>query len=97
MANAQSVVLGRHMPDTLAPSYSALATSEAGAVAAEMERRKKAKYFHLDSSHFFVPIAVETLGVMGREAGRFFRGLGRRIAAATLDHCLTSTCCSVWP
>ena len=33
-----------------------------------MEQRKKAKYFHLDSSHFFVPMAVETLGVMGPEA-----------------------------
>ena len=72
-------------PDTLAPSYSALATREAGAVAAEMERRKKAKYSHLDSSHFFVPVAVETLGVMGPEAGHFFRDLGRRIAAATSD------------
>ena len=54
-------------------------------MAAEMERRKKAKYSHLDSSHFFVPVVVETLGVMGPEAGHFFRDLGRRIAAATSD------------
>ena len=31
-------------PDTLAPSYSSLATREVGAVAEEAERRKKAKY-----------------------------------------------------
>ena len=45
-------------PDTLAPSYEPMATREAGAVAAEMERRKRLKYAHLDTSHFFVPLAV---------------------------------------
>ena len=68
-------------PDTLTPSYAALATREAGAVAAEMERRKREKYAHLDP-HFFVPIAVETLSVIGPEAGHFFRDLGRWIAVA---------------
>ena len=48
-------------PDTLAPSYSALAARETGAVAAEMEQRKRVKYSHLDSSNFFAPVAVETL------------------------------------
>ena len=60
-------------PGTLAPSYAALATREAGAVVAEMDRRKREKYAHLDPSHFFVPIAVETLGAIGPEAGHFFR------------------------
>ena len=55
-------------PDTLAPSYAPLATGEAEAVGAEMERRKRLKYAHLDTSHFFVPVAVENLGVMGPEA-----------------------------
>ena len=48
-----------------------------------MERRKRAKHSHLDSSHFFVLVAVETLGVMGPDAGHLFRDLGRRIATAT--------------
>ena len=60
-------------------------TGEAGAVAAEMERRKREKYVHLDPCLFFVPIAVETLGAMGPEAGHFFRDLGQRIAAATSE------------
>ena len=60
-------------PDTLALSYVALATREAGAVAAEMNQRKREKYAHLDPSHFYVPIAVETLGAIGPEAGHFFR------------------------
>ena len=33
----------------------------------------------------FVPIAVETLGVMGPEVGLFFRDLGRQIAVATSE------------
>ena len=70
-------------PDTLTPSYAALATREAGAVGAE--QRKKEKYAHLDPSHFFVPTAVETLGAIGPEAGHFFRDLGRWIAVATSE------------
>ena len=45
--------------DTLATSYSAVAAREAVAVASKAERRKKAKYIHLEPSHYFVPIAVE--------------------------------------
>ena len=44
-------------PDTLAPAYSSLATKEAGAVTKETERRKKAKYSHLESSYCFIPVA----------------------------------------
>ena len=71
-------------PDTLAPSYSSLATREAGAVAEEAERRKKAKYSHLERSHCFIPVAVETFGVFGPEARYLVKDLGRRIAHATL-------------
>ena len=35
----------------------------------QKECRKRLKYAHLDTSHFFIPLAVETLGVMGPEAG----------------------------
>ena len=42
---------------------SSLATREAGAVAEEAERRKKAKYSHLESSYCFISVTVETLGV----------------------------------
>ena len=72
-------------PDTLAPSYSAVAAREAGAVASEAERRKRAKYAHLNPSHHFVPIAVETLGAFGPEALTFIRDLGRRIMDATQE------------
>ena len=72
-------------PDTLAPSYSSLATREAGVVAEEVERRKKAKYSHLERSHCFIPVAVETLGVFGLEACCLVKHLGYRIAHATLE------------
>ena len=72
-------------PDTLAPSYSDLASREAGAVAEEAERRKKAKYAHLEASHYFVPVAIETLGVYGPEARSFLKDLGHRITSATLE------------
>ena len=37
------------------------------------------------TSHFFVSIAVETLGAIGPEAGHFFRDLGRQIVVATSE------------
>ena len=49
-------------PDTLASSYSSLATRMAGAVAEEAERRKRGKDSHLETSHHFTPVAVESLG-----------------------------------
>ena len=69
-------------PDTLAPSHSLLAIREAGAVAADAEFKKRQKYAHLDSSHFFVPVAVETLGV---EARALFKDIGRRIFSVTQE------------
>ena len=41
---------------------------------------------HLTSSHFFVPVAVETLGVFGIEARHFFKEVARRMEIATDDY-----------
>ena len=70
-------------PDTFASSYEPLATREAGAVAAEAEYRKRQKYANLDGNHFFVPVAVETLGVIGPESESFLRDLARKVMEAT--------------
>ena len=70
-------------PDTLAPSHITLAASGGGAVASDAERRKHLKYTHLDRSLLFIPVAIETLGVLGSEAKRFIRDLARRIEAVT--------------
>ena len=71
--------------DTFAPSYTTNATREAGAVAALAEERKKAKYQHLDASHYFVPITVETAGTFGPQTRAFLKDLGCRITRATGD------------
>ena len=71
--------------DTLAPSHLALAIREAGAVAASAEQRKRTKYLHLETTHHFVPVAVETLGPIGEEGRVFLKELGRRIAATCFE------------
>ena len=47
------------------------ATREAEAVAQRAEHLKISKYAHFDSSHHFIPVAVETSGVFGPEALSF--------------------------
>ena len=48
-------------------------------MAAEAERRKRLKYANLNFSYFFVPVAVETLGVIGPESHAFLQDLAGRV------------------
>ncbi len=52
-------------PDSFAPSYDIQATTAAGEVAAHAEERKILKYRDLPVTHLFVPVAIETTGVIG--------------------------------
>ena len=70
-------------PDTYAPSHVSAAAREAGAVAAQAEHLKIAKYCHLESSHHFVPFAVETSGVLGQAALDLVDDIGRRLHRMT--------------
>ena len=54
-------------------------------MAAEAERRKRLKYANLNFSYFFVPVAVETLGVIGPESHAFLRDLAGRVQRATRE------------
>ena len=65
--------------DIFAPSNSSAAASGAGIVARRSEERKKALYTELESSHIFVPIAIETSGVLENEAMQFLKEIGHRI------------------
>ena len=47
------------------------------------EHHKRVKYTHLESTHYFIPVAIETLGAMGQEARSFFKEVARRIVAIT--------------
>ena len=69
--------------DTFATSHREIAVRELGAVAAAAEHRKRSKYCNLDATHHFVPIAVETLGVLGQDARNIFREIARRVTAVT--------------
>ena len=52
-------------------------------MADQAEWKKKAKYAELAVTHHFVPVAIETMGVFGKEAEAFFIELGRRIREET--------------
>ena len=64
-------------PDTFAPSFSVLASSEAGLVAAQAEEKKRSKYLHLASDHSFTPVAI------GPQSLVFLHELGRRLEQTT--------------
>jgi len=64
--------------DTLAPSYVKQASILAGAAAEIAETRKETKYRELSTANVFVPIALETLGPIGRKALVFLTEIGRR-------------------
>ena len=67
-------------PDILAPSYSLSATSEAGAVAAGEETRKRTKYTCLEPIYTFTPVAIETSGDFGSQTLEF---LGNQLSRVT--------------
>ena len=69
--------------DTFAPSYLASATSAAGAVATRAEEKKQEKYAHLDPSHCFTPVAIETTGAVGSRSLSFLKDLGHRLRQVT--------------
>ena len=68
--------------DILAPSHQALAAREPLAIAVDDESKKYSKYAHLESTHHFVPVAVETLGAIGPEASSLLKEIARRISLA---------------
>ena len=72
-------------PDTFAPSYVSQATTAAGEVATHAEERKCSKYSSLPVTHDFIPVAIETSGVMGPQSLHFLRELGRRVGRQTGD------------
>ena len=70
-------------PDTYVPSHIFAAARGAGAVAAQAERLKIPKYAHLESSHLFMPIAVETSGVLDQAALDFVSDLVQHLHKVT--------------
>ena len=67
------------VPDTLAPSHVQASAGRAGVVAELSEATKITKYATIATTHTFIPLAFETLGVWGDQARKFIFELGRRI------------------
>jgi hypothetical protein len=72
-------------PDTLAASHVNRAVTGLGEVANEAERKNTEKYAELATRYQFIPIVIETLGLIGAEATSFLQELGRSIVAVTLE------------
>ena len=60
-------------------------SNEAGSAAAAAEVNKTLKYNDIISGVDFVPVAIETSGVWGRQAVEQVNEIGRRIAALTYE------------
>ena len=71
--------------DTYAESVLINSSLEPGSAAKTAENRKREKYTDIAKQHIFIPVAVETSGVLGPAAATFLTEIGRRISAVTGD------------
>ena len=71
--------------DTVAQSYVSQSSQCAGSAAELAATRKSVKYSELSTSHFFVPIALESLGPYCSQALSFLCELGQRMSAVSGD------------
>ena len=69
--------------DTKAPSYTAISSVSTELIAKQSSARKLAKYSKLALSFIFVPIAMESFGLLCAEALTFLSELGRRMSLGT--------------
>ena len=75
--------VGRDMPGHFALLYRTQATQGPGKVAAVVEERKEEKYHCLLPSHYFSPVAIETMGALGSRSMALLRDIGHRITEET--------------
>jgi len=68
---------------SLADSYVDASVRDAGSAAESAAIRKAGKYSVLERTHFFQPIAVESLAAMNTSAYLFLNDLGQKISAVS--------------
>ena len=73
------------IPDTLAASHLSSTSSQVGAAAAHASASKLQKYGPLLNTYYFVPVAIETLGVWNVEGLELMREIDRRTSVITGD------------
>ena len=82
---------GRHLVwdatvvDTISPTNVQAAAATAGSAAETATERKNAKYIELLKTHFFVSLALETLGPINTAGQNFLSVLDRCLTLATSD------------
>lgn len=70
---------------TCASPYVHLTASTTGREAAQPVDRKRTNYANLAATHDFIPVAIESLGLINTTVLEFFQKLGKRMAEATGD------------
>ena len=68
--------------DTLAASYVASTSKQAGKSADLAENEKHRHYQELKKQYHFIPVGMETMGSWGKEGLKFIKELGSRVAEA---------------
>ena len=71
--------------DTMAASYLSDTSQTVGAAAERAAARKHDKYQALSASHFFIPLAFETMGPINHEGHGFLSDLGKKLSVVTGD------------
>ena len=71
--------------NTLASSYTPTTSVTPCGAAEAAATRKRAKYAEIIQSHLFVPIAIETLGLINMDGLRFLDSLGERLSSVSGD------------
>ncbi|OXA58286.1 Retrovirus-related Pol polyprotein from type-2 retrotransposable element R2DM [Folsomia candida] len=89
-ARGKSVVWDFTCSDTFAPSYLPQTSIRPGVAAEKAEDRKKKRYEQLMDSFLFVPIAIETTGIWGKDGLSFIKEIGSRITNITEEKRATS-------
>jgi len=77
------LILDATVTGTLAVSYLPDTSLVAGAAAEKASARKMEKYAQLASTHFFVPLAFETMGPINTEGLTFLSDLGHKLSTIT--------------
>ena len=85
MERRQAAHLGRDCCCSLADLYVDASARDAGSAAELVALRKFDKYSALEKTHFFQPIAVESVGPMNIAAYSFLAELGRKISDVSGD------------
>ena len=88
--SGQSLLWDATVSDTFAASYLAQTSKSAGSAAKQGETKKLRKYQSLLNQYCFVPIAMETGGIYGKDGLRFVKEIGRRITLNTGEERATS-------